>query len=65
MKPRFDHNAYAKKVKTLEDVTLRYIIKDCKEAIAANPDGENVSYYLDEVNYCANELYRRQKNAEC
>jgi hypothetical protein len=36
-------------------------MKDCREAIAAMPDGENAGYYMDEIHYCAMELRRREK----
>lgn len=40
---------------------LEYIIKDCHAAIKARPDGENVSKYLDQIDECASELYKRRK----
>lgn len=59
MKKVMDHEAYQKWLKTLDIETLRYIQRDAAEAAAANPNGINVGYYLDEVNYCAMEIYRR------
>jgi len=60
---RIDHAAYQKKVRKLSDESLRYIIKDAREAIEAMPDGRKAGYYADEINYCAQELHRRQKAA--
>ena len=55
-----DHNEYPKKLKTKNVVELRYIIKDCKEAIAAMPDNLKNGYYADEINYCVMELNSRK-----
>jgi len=59
MKKIMDHNAYPEWLKTLTLEQLKHIQKDAAEAAAANPDGINAGYYLDEVNYCANEIHRR------
>jgi dTDP-4-amino-4,6-dideoxygalactose transaminase len=56
---QINHGEYMKKVKTLTEESLRYIIKDCQEAITAMPNGEKAGYYADEINYCAMELSRR------
>jgi len=56
---QINHNEYMKKVKTLTDESLRYIIKDCQEAISAMPNGEKAGFYADEIHYCAMELSRR------
>lgn len=56
-----DHTAYIKSVKGKDIDSLRYIIQDCREAIAAMPEGENAGYYMDEIHYCAMELRRREK----
>ena len=62
----FDHAGYAKKVKTLSEESLKFIIKDCKDAIKANPENPKVSHYTDEIHYCAMELKARQeKNSNC
>ena len=55
-----DHNDYPKKCRNRTENSLRYTIKDCKEAIAANPNGHKAGYYADEIHYCAMELNRRQ-----
>lgn len=55
-----DHNEYPKRLKKKTVAELRFIIKDAKEAIAANPDGHKAGYYQDEICYCANELARRR-----
>jgi hypothetical protein len=59
-----DHTAYPKKVRKMSDEQLFFIIKDAREAIRAMPDGPNVGYYQDEVNYCVNELFIRRKREQ-
>lgn len=49
-----------KKVKGLSEESLRYIIKDAQEAMAAMPDNPKNGWYADEVNYCCMELARRK-----
>lgn len=61
---KIDHVAYPQKLRTKSPSELRYIIKDAKEALQAMPNGKNAGYYQDEINYCANELYRRQKGGK-
>lgn len=56
---KMNHTDYPKRLRSKPENELRFIIKDCREAVAAMPDGGNVSYYLDEINYCISELYRR------
>ena len=56
---QINHGEYMKKVKTLTEESLRYIIKDCQEAITAMPNGEKAGYYADEIHYCSMELSRR------
>lgn len=56
---KMNHSEYMKKVKSLDDNQLRYIIKDCQEAMDALPDNPNNSFYQDEIHYCAMELSRR------
>ncbi len=54
-----DHAAYQRKVRTMSIESLRFTIKDCQEAIKANPENLNNGYYADEINYCAMELKKR------
>ncbi len=54
-----NHSKYMEQVKLLSEESLRYIIKDCGEALKANPDGHKAGHYADEINYCAMELYAR------
>jgi hypothetical protein len=56
-----DHAAYQKKVKAMTLAELHYIIRDAHEAERAMPDGPKAGHYLDEINYCANELARRKQ----
>ena len=60
---QIDHNAYPKKCRKMDDAGLRWTIKDCKEAIAAMPNGHKAGYYADEIHYCAMELTRRENLA--
>ena len=50
MIPQIDHKNYPKKLKSLDINALHYIIKDCQEAINANPDNPKNGYYADEIN---------------
>jgi len=54
-----NHNEYPKRLRNKTEADLRFIIADATEAVRANPTGENVGYYLDEVHYAAAELRRR------
>jgi len=58
-----DHKNYPKRLKEKSSEALRFIIKDCQEVIAANPQAEKVvsGYYQDEICYCANELHTRRR----
>lgn len=58
--PAIDHKAYQRKTRTMSMDSLLYVIQDCKEAIAANPDNPKNGVYADEINYCAMELKRRR-----
>ena len=60
-KVQINHSAYVKHVRELSDDHLRYIIKDARAALEAMPDGVKSSYYADEIDYCVNELSRRQR----
>ena len=55
-----NHTDYPKTLKHKTDSELRYIINDCKLALAVNPYGDKVGYYADEINYCCNELHKRK-----
>jgi hypothetical protein len=56
-----NHAEYQEKVRRMSMDALQYIIKDCKAALVAMPDGHKAGYYADEINYCASEIYRRRK----
>jgi hypothetical protein len=60
---RMDHAAYQKKLRGLPEESLRYIIKDAREAMKANPENPNNGYYQDEISYAAMELKRRGLSA--
>jgi hypothetical protein len=53
------HTQYMTKVKTLSNESLRYIIEDCRNAMAAMPDSPKWGQYADEVHYCHMEINRR------
>lgn len=59
---QINHAEYQKKVRTMTNDSLRWCIKDCKEAIAALPEGHKAGYYADEINYCSTELNKRSRN---
>ena len=52
---------YEERIIGLPSISLRYIISDATEAIAAQPLGENAGYYQDEIMICGQELSRRIK----
>ena len=60
MTPQIDHINYPKKIRNYDESSLRYIIKDCQEAIKSLPDNPKNGYYADEICYCANELNNRK-----
>lgn len=62
MKKVMNHGAYQKRVKGLTDAELAFSIKDCKEALAAMPEGENAGYYQDEIHYLAAEVKAREES---
>ncbi len=57
-----NHGEYQRKLRSKEESELRFIIKDAAAAIAAQPLNPNNSYYQDEINYCAMELYKRKQS---
>jgi hypothetical protein len=60
MTKTMDHSEYPRNLRTKSFAELMYIVRDAREAAEANPEGENVGYYLDEVCYAANEIKRRR-----
>jgi len=44
-----------------KDSALEYILRDCLEAIQANPDGQKSEEYLATARACREELNRRQR----
>lgn len=58
-----NHADYQKRTRRMTVEQLAFVIKDCRETLAANPDGEKAGYYADEINYCAMELKRRNSAA--
>lgn len=54
-----NHAAYQRKCRGMDVASLRFVIKDAQEAIAANPENPNNGYYADEISYCSMELRRR------
>ena len=61
--PQMNHTEYMNKVKKLSEESLRYIIKDCREAMEAMPNNPKNGYYADEIHYCAMELAKRKNKA--
>ena len=62
--PQMNHTAYIQKVKKLSIESLRYIIQDCREAIAAMPNNPKNGYYADEIHYCNMELVSRKNKGK-
>lgn len=58
---QIDHNNYPKTLKTKSMAALLFIIKDCQEAIRANPENPKNGYYQDEICYAGMELKQRQE----
>jgi hypothetical protein len=58
-KHQIDHANYPKSLRSKSDESLRFIIKDCKEAIFLFPENPKAGYYADEIHYCSMELARR------
>lgn len=58
-----NHSEYPKRLRSKTVEELRFIMKDADEAIKAMPTGENVDYYMDEICYCSDELWRREYKA--
>lgn len=61
MNHEIDHKAYPARLRRLPAISLRFIIRDAKEALAAMPDSPKAGYYADEINYAAMELQRRKE----
>ena len=57
------HSEYVAKVKTMPTDSLRYVIKDCRDAIEAMPENPKCEQYMDEIHYCAMELRIRNEAA--
>jgi hypothetical protein len=54
-----NHAQYQKSLKTKSDESLLFIIKDCREALTANPNNPKANHYSDEICYCSMELSKR------
>ena len=61
MTNQMNHAEYKAKVATMTDAALLFTMRDAHEAAQAMPDGPKVGYYLDEVNYCSDELALRRR----
>ncbi len=59
-----DHNRYPRVCRGRSEAELRFIMADARAAHDANPDNPNAGYYLDEINYCADELARRARGGK-
>ena len=55
-----NHIEYPKSLKSKSIESLRFIIKDAKEALKANPNSAKAGYYADEICYAGMELKARQ-----
>ena len=54
------HKAEQEKCAKATDISLRWIILDCREALAANPDNPKAGQYMDTIHYCYQELKKRE-----
>jgi hypothetical protein len=61
MRKIMNHTEYPKSLKSLSDEQLKFRMRDAHEAVMAYPEGENSEYYQDEVCYCSDELFEREK----
>ena len=57
------HKETMAKMKKAPADSLIFIIRDCKEAIKANPDNPKNGRYADEISYAAMEISARRKAA--
>ena len=57
-----DHSEYPKTLKSKSIAQLYFIIRDCQQAIQANPDNPKNGYYQDEISYCGMEIRNRQNS---
>ena len=57
---QIDHTDYPRSLKRKSVEALEFTLQDAREAIHANPHGENAGYYADEIHYAAAELRRRE-----
>ena len=57
------HSRYMEMVKSMSTDSLRYVIKDCRNAIEALPENPKCEQYIDEIHYCATELRLRNEAA--
>ncbi|WP_347852180.1 hypothetical protein [Planktomarina sp.] len=54
------HSDYIRDCKKRSTHSLRYVIEDCRQALAAMPDNPKAGQYQDEILYCFSELKRRE-----
>jgi len=57
---QIDHAGFQKKCRKHSDAELHFIIRDCREALAAWKDAPNEGKYLDQIHYAFQELNRRR-----
>lgn len=56
---QINHSEYQKGLRTKSPESLRFIMRDAREAMEAMPEGQKAGYYADEIHYCGMELGRR------
>jgi hypothetical protein len=61
MTKAMNHTDYPKGLVEKSLASLVYMRDDIRETLKANPEGVNVSYYMDELCYVVNEIHYRQK----
>ena len=58
--PESWHAAEKAKCAKATPMSLRYIIADCRSALAAMPDNPKAGQYMDTIHYCYAELKKRE-----
>ena len=59
MQKQMNHTEYPKLLEAKTKAQIDFILRDAHAAIKAMPEGVNVGYYQDEINYACSELFRR------
>ena len=58
---QIDHAEFKQRCRRMTDDQLRFVLRDCRNTLAAWNDHPNEGKYLDQMNYASDELNRRNK----